>query len=480
MTHATPLEARARRWARTLLPIYHHLPAPLRDLAVSARGWPLARLRRSAWVRDERALGARLERDLPAAEAMAAVRLRAMLVHAGRTVPHWARLFRGARFEPERVRTPADLRRLPILERDLVRSVWHDFQSSAVSDRSAIFTATSGTTGGALRVRATPEAYGRTWAQLLRHWRWAGLAPDDWRITVFGAEVVPRTRDPRRLWVYNLAERQILLSAYHLAPRRADRYRALLERRPLPVEGFPSVLRDLAFVLGPARPGRPRARVVLTTGEALTPETRALVAEAFGAPVMDHYGQDEKVGFILECPAGTYHQVVEYGVLEVVDELGEPVPRGVEGHLVWTGLVNHAMPLIRYRIGDEGALAPDDTPCACGISYPAVVPTLTRGGDSLRLAGGQRVSPRLLNQLLKECGSFAAAQFVQDGPDTVTILAEPARTPAESEREARALARRLETRFGGAVRFRGQVVREIGRDPSAKRRLVVVREAAHG
>jgi phenylacetate-CoA ligase len=444
-------------------------------VAVSARGWPLARLRRSAWAREEVALGARLERDPAAAAAAAAERLRAVLVHAGRTVPHWARLFAERGFDPARVAGPADLRRLPILEREEVRRSWRDLQSGAVADAQAIFTSTSGTTGGGLPVRATPEAYARTWAQQLRHWRWAGIAAGSWRITLFGAEVVARRTGGGRLWVYNVPERQILLSAYHLAPRFADAYRRRLERRPLPVEGFPSVLRDVAHVIGPARPGRPRARVVFTTGEALAPATRATIAEAFGAPVLDHYGQDEKVGFVLECSGGTYHRIVEYGVLEVVDDAGEPQPAGVEGHLVWTGLVNPAMPLVRYRIGDQGAVVPGGEGCPCGIRYPAVAPTLTRTGDSLRLAGGHRVSPRLLNQLLKECRSFAAAQFVQDGPAAVTILAEAAGDGAAAEAEG--LARRLEAQFGGAVRFRSRIVDAIAREPSAKRRLVVVREA---
>jgi phenylacetate-CoA ligase len=192
--------------------------------------------------------------------------------------------------------------------------------------------------------------------------------------------------------------------------------------------------------------------------------------------VLDHYGQDEKVGFVLECRAGTYHRIVEYGVLEVVDDAGEPVAPGAEGHLVWTGLVNPAMPLVRYRIGDQGALGAG-SPCPCGVAYPPVAPTLTRTGDSLRLAGGRRVSPRLLNQLLKECRSFAAAQFVQRGPATVTILVEPASVGAAAEAEA--LAQRLETQFGGAVRFGSRVVDAIARDPSAKRRLVVVEEVEH-
>ena len=468
------LEAHARHWAKSLLPVYHRLPAPMRHVAVSMRGWPLARLRRSAWAREEAALGARLERDPTAAARCVVERLRAILVHAAATVPWYARAFAEHGFDPVAVEGPDALRRLPILERAALRDAWRDLQSRAIADDDAICTSTSGTTGSGLRVRATPEAYARTWAQQLRHRRWAGIAPDEWRITLFGAEVVSRRADPRRLWVYNVPDRQILLSAYHLAPRWADAYRRRLERRPLAVEGFPSVLRDVAHVIGPARPGRPRARVVFTTGEALTAEARSDIGAAFGARVLDEYGQDEKVGFVLECPAGTYHQVTEYGVLEVVDEAGAPVPPGVEGHLLWTGLVNPAMPLVRYRIGDEGVVVPGGRPCPCGVTYPAVAPTLTRTGDSLRLAGGRRVSPRLLNQLLKECRSFAAAQFVQDGPASVTILAEPAGAGAAAE--ASALARRLEAQFGGAVHFQSRIVDVIARDPSAKRRLVVVRD----
>lgn len=474
------LEPMVRRWGRALLPLYHRLPAPARDVAVSLRGWPLARLRSSAWVRAEVALGAHLERDAAAAAATAAERLRGILVHAAGMVPYYSRLFAERGLDPSRL-GPADLARLPLLERPVLRARWAEFQSRAVLDRTAIVTSTSGTTGGGLRVRATAEAYARTWAQQRRHWRWAGIADGSWRITLFGAEVIPRGATPRRLWVVNAADRQLLLSAYHLAPRHADAYRRCLERRVLPVEGFPSVLHDLALVLGPARAGRPRAAVVFTTGEALSPAMRTTIADAFGAPVLDHYGQDEKVGFVLECRAGTYHRVVEYGLLEVVDDAGAAVPPGMEGHLVWTGLVNRAMPLIRYRIGDEGAVASPGEPCPCGVTYPAVVPSLTRSGDSLRLAGGHRLSPRLLNQLLKECRSFAAAQFVQDGPATVTLLVEPLAPDAvgAAAAEAADLATRLAERFAGAVRFAPRVVSEIAREPSAKRRLVVVREGAH-
>ena len=45
--------------------------------------------------------------------------------------------------------------------------------------------------------------------------------------------------------------------------------------------------------------------------------------------------------------------------IEVIDAAGNVVvPDGTEGELVITLLGNYAMPLIRYRIGDAGALAP--------------------------------------------------------------------------------------------------------------------------
>src|SRR5262249_8124309 len=159
------------------------------------------------------------------AAAVATERLRALLVHAGRTVPYWTRMFAEHGFDPATVDGPAALRRLPVLERDQVRRSWSALQSTAVPDAAAIFTSTNRTTGGGLRVRATPEAYARTWAQQVRQWRWAGVRPGSWRITLFGAEIVARRADSRRLWVYNVPERQILLSAYHLATRFADVYR---------------------------------------------------------------------------------------------------------------------------------------------------------------------------------------------------------------------------------------------------------------
>jgi phenylacetate-CoA ligase len=80
------------------------------------------------------------------------------------------------------------------------------------------------------------------------------------------------------------------------------------------------------------------------------------------------------------------------------------------------------MPLIRYRIGDRGCWQATDT-CACGRSFPRVVPTITRDSDLLRCPDGRILSPRTVNQLLKYSSSFRFCQFVQSSPSEVIVRA---------------------------------------------------------
>jgi phenylacetate-CoA ligase len=53
--------------------------------------------------------------------------------------------------------------------------------------------------------------------------------------------------------------------------------------------------------------------------------------------------------------------------VEILDDEGNPVRPGEEGNIVVTCLTNFAMPLVRYWIGDRGALAPN----AAANGHPA-------------------------------------------------------------------------------------------------------------
>ena len=410
-------------WLRSnfarLMPLYERFPAPARHVLTSARGWFLTKLRYSpetlAMLKKLRQQESRRPEEIACAQLES---LQAAYDHARRSVPFYAN------YPAIVIRNARDLQALPILERETVRSNQQQLQSGSIAPRHRIRAGTTGTTGANLRVAYTEDLVRSNWAFLLRQWDWAGVQPRHPRVTFFGARIVPASRTEPPYWTHNWPDRQTLMSIFHLSEKTAPAYLAYLSRQKGKIlEGFPSVLGILAdFVLHAGEPIS--MRVIFTSGEPLFPEIRAKIEKAFQARVFDSYGMTEYCGLIQECERGGMHLIPEYGYLEILDEENRSCAPGEEGYFVWTGFLNRAMPLIRYRIGDRGRWQPGEA-CPCGKTFPLVVPTITRESDILHCADGRLFSPRALNQLLKQSSSFRFCQFVHDRPDRVVVRAVP-------------------------------------------------------
>ncbi|GAI95041.1 unnamed protein product, partial [marine sediment metagenome] len=71
-----------------------------------------------------------------------------------------------------------------------------------------------------------------------------------------------------------------------------------------------------------------------------------------------------------ECEESTdYHIFPEYGLVELIDNNGNPVSKeeGI-GEIVASGFNNYVMPFIRYRTGDIAVYVKEK--CSCGRNYP--------------------------------------------------------------------------------------------------------------
>lgn len=421
------LEPLIRRNLARWQTLYDRAPAPARHALTSARGWLLARIRYApetfSLLRELRS------HEYWSATDVAAYQLRELcrvLAHARGTTPLYEA------YPPVEFNTLADLHRIPVLSRETIRENQDRLLSKAIPQHLRVRAGTTGTTGANLKVAYTEELMRDNWAFHLRQWAWAGVEPRQPRLTFFGAHVVPASKRDPPFWSRNLPERQILLSIFHLSEASAPAYLGFLRKHQGTIlEGFPSVLSLLAdFVLlrGEIIP----MRVVFTTGEPLYPAARAKIEKAFQARVFDSYGMTEYCGLIQQCEFGQMHLAPEYGYLEILNDDDEPVTGDDEGYLVWTGFLNRAMPLLRYRIGDRGRWELG-APCACRRSFPRVVPTITRESDILRSADGRLFSPRALNQLLKESASFRFCQFIHDRPGRVVVRAVPSNGRAAEE-----------------------------------------------
>jgi len=449
--------------------LYDRFPSPARHLLTSVRGWFLTQIRYSpqtfALLRDLRSNESWTREQVSTYQLFS---VQQTLDHALRAVPLYSDYSRRP------IRALEDLRTLPVLDRKTVLQNQWRLLSQAVPLHGRIEATTTGTTGTPLRVAYTEDFLGKNWAFLLRQWAWAGVPPRHPRLTLQGARVVPADRREPPYWTFNVPERQILLSIFHISQDTADDYLDFLHRHVGHVlEGFPSVLAILAdFAL--ERGVHIPMRAVFTSGEPLYPPVRAKIEEVFQARVFDTYGMTEYCGLIQECEHGKMHLAPEYGFLEILDRDGNPASPGEEGDFVWTGFLNDAMPLIRYRIGDRGRWD-DSGECPCGRAFPLVVPTITRESDILRCPDGRLFSPRALNQLLKHSNSLRFCQFVHDRRDRVCVRAVVGsdETSSRAAEEIMDVRGKLQDLLGESMQVTAQLVRAPIARPGGKIPLVI-------
>ncbi|MBI2409721.1 phenylacetate--CoA ligase family protein [Candidatus Kaiserbacteria bacterium] len=136
--------------------------------------------------------------------------------------------------------------------------------------------------------------------------------------------------------------------------------------------------------------------LALATGQRLNDEDRAYVEKALGCPVGNLYGSREFGQMAIECPQRHhwYHINSERLLVEITDEVGKRLPDGVEGIITITSLENHAMPLIRYQLGDRGRIIPET--CPCGRTLP-LLEFFGKDMDFIRLPNGGIIPFRHIN-----------------------------------------------------------------------------------
>jgi phenylacetate-CoA ligase len=356
--------------------------------------------------------------------------------------------------------------------KDQIRERPQDFLADTFPRHTLIPWHTSGTTGKPLTVFHSREAMQKMWAFVELYRNTAGVSKQDRRGQFTGRMIVPAGQPVSRkvFWRRDLANHALLLSTVHLLPENLPSYAASLERfRPVYLSGYPSAIDVLAAYYRQSGRPAPRLAAVLTSAETLLDYQRCAIEEAFATRVFDQYGQAEMQSFWYECEAGSMHAHPLAGVTEILRSDGTPAAPGEMGEVVLTGLVNYAMPLIRYRVGDTARFAARS--CPCGRGMPVIEEIGGRLDDVVYTR--ERGFLGRLDPVLKGVHHIVESQIEQESLDVLRVRFVPAlRFTAE---DLQALQDNLRARVGRSIHLEFECTDHIPRSANGKFRFVISR-----
>ncbi|HET6368680.1 MAG TPA: hypothetical protein VFG27_15700 [Pseudomonadales bacterium] len=423
-----------------------------------AKGKPtyrrLAELERSQWLTPE------------ALQALQFERVKRHLDFAYAEVPYYRELLDSHGLSPARITSPADFARIPPLTKDILRTRFDDLQPRRRL-RGVQRLSTGGSTGQPVTVLVDRERAAFTDATRLRAHRWFGAHMGMREIVLWGSPIELGRQDRTRAardWLLNSQ----LLSAFDLGEAALARYAAVIRRvRPRKLYGYASALALLAGYLSRTGglPAADAPRAVFTTAEPLFDFQRTAIERAFGCPASTEYGCRDGGLVANECPDHGLHIAAEGMLVEVLPTAG--AAEG-SGELLLTNLDSHAMPIIRYRSGDIGALEPGT--CRCGRGLPRLARVEGRRTDFLVTPSGKVMHALAVIYVLRELPGLRSFQVVQEKLDRVLV-----RVVADGDLSA-ALRERIVTQvtalFEGAATVEVEVVDDLS-TASGKHRYVI-------
>jgi len=398
--------------------------------------------------------------------------LRYLLVHAQTTVPFYRQRFAEARFNPDEITAFSDLDQLPLLTKGEIQESGPQLLSTEYLQRTDLARKrTSGSTGVSLTIWVDQAAHQYKRALTLRSDEWSG-----WR---FGEPVALLWGNPDYLahgWrgrVRNaLLDRGTYLDTLKMSRDAMAKFADKLGRaQPSLLFGHAHSVYLFAEFLRGYHSGTIRPKGIITSAMILHDWQRAVIEEEFGCKVTNRYGSEEVSMIACECEQHQgLHVLTENVHVEILRD-GQPALPGEPGSLIVTDLVNRAMPLIRYKIGDVASWS--TSVCPCGRDgMPCLTRIEGREADFVTTPRGELISGiSLTENFAMLVPGIAQIQIIQESVNFFRYRM--VKSPAFDDKSLVRINELTHNRFGPEVLYECEFVTSIPQEPSGKYRFCI-------
>ncbi len=405
-------------------------------------------------------------------------RLKSLLKHAYTNVPYYRRALDETGLminNSDDLLYENNFSQVPFLTKEILRNHQSDLISKDISNRKFYFNTSGGSTGEPARFVQDLEYKHWVRGVSLLYDRWTGYHPGMPKIVLWGSErdFLEGRKRPLARFKSSL-NNEVMLNTFTMSEAHMHQYvEAINHKKPVQILAYVESIYELAMFIENEGLVVYSPKAIMTSAGTLYPTMRQVIERVFRAPVFNRYGSREVASIASECEA---HQGLHVSPLthyvEIIREDGSPAAPGEVGEIVVTCLVNYAMPLIRYRIGDLGVWAEEE--CSCGRKWPLLKEVSGRINSIIRTKNGVFDSTALTTSFyFKDAKktqtfmSFSRYQLVQKALDCF-VLRVVVQDSELWKKERETLKINLIKILGEDIDIHIEVVEEIAPSPSGK------------
>jgi phenylacetate-CoA ligase len=370
-------------------------------------------------------------------------------------------LFDSVGFDPEKLNSLDDLKKLPVIDKQIVIQNIKEMCTRPVTDKDIDFISTGGTSGMPLNFYINATRSSIEYAYLTTSWNRIGYKTGI-PLAVLRSRIVQK--DKKGLYhEYDPILRHHYYSVFHLSDDNIARYLKHISTIGMCfLHVYPSSVQALAkFILRSGQQTPQNIQGIIAESEIVYPEQQQMIEKVFGCRLFSCYGQSEKLVLACGCEqSGDYHVWPAYGYYELIDKNGNQVQTpGQIGEIVGTGFINTIMPFIRFRTGDLAAYVGDH--CEKCRREHIIIRDIRghRIQEMLVAADGFEISWTSLNMHDDTFINVRQFQFMQETPGQAILRVVPAE--GFSKKDIAKIQNRLGEKLDNSISIKIVPVEEI-------------------
>ena len=261
---------------------------------------------------------------------------------------YYKELFDDLGIKPEDIRTKSDLSKIPVLTRELILKNYDRIISKKINSIPHTNAPTGGTTGTPLRYLLDNRSWSFSNADYIVNWERSNYIFGDKHVALGGSSIFAGSNSLKYKIYYRL-KNKIPLDGMNLSDDLFRKYIDFINKNKIKyIYGYASSIYLLAKFVSTNNIST-SIIACFPTSEILTDNYRKTILEVFNCKIINCYGAHDGGITAFEHKKGIFE--VGYNAIASIKNIKDKATS--KGPILVTNLLNYAMPMINYQLGDE-------------------------------------------------------------------------------------------------------------------------------